>query len=114
MIGLELDPALAGSVAPLSANLIGADQVGSKTFLVFDRPVDLLPPGPPTRYVPGQVVSWDGTGFALVGTLAGWPPGSLVDALSFQANPGAISAGIGRIRLSKAAFPDIVIDQSDS
>jgi len=82
------NPDFASSVAgvPTTSNVIGAETLGTLRLLAFDVPTTL---GAST-YSPGQVVSWNGAGFAIWETLAGWPASSAVDGLSWVGNPGLV------------------------
>ncbi len=63
---------------PISTNVTGAGHRGTRTFLTFDVPTTL---GAAT-YLPGQIVTWDGTSFALFFSDAAWSPGSRMSALA--------------------------------
>lgn len=106
------DASATGAGIPTTDNLIGADARFAgpmlKTILSMDVPSDLAPTLGPTTYTAGNLAVWDGANFDLFEPLAGWPPGSLVDGVSCQANPGRLEA---QILLGKAPGfpPDIFI-----
>jgi len=80
------DFAAAAAGVPTTSNVIGAEKLGALRLLAFDVPTTL---GAST-YSPGQVVSWNGLGFTVWETLAGWPASSAVDGLSWVGNPGFV------------------------
>ena len=73
---------------PLSTNVTGADRWGGSGTLVlsFDVPtvLNLVP------YVPGELVSWDGTTFASFYLDSTWPLSSVVSGFAFLAAPGSV------------------------
>jgi len=85
---LAFDASAAGLGVPPTGNVIGADSGAGVLVLAFDVPTDVGPPA--VTYVPGDLVSWDGAGFALFESLVGWPIGSQVDGISCLANPGMV------------------------
>ena len=85
------DASAAGTGVPSSANVIGAEKIGTTILLTIDVPTDLGPPGP-TTYTAGQVVAWSGSAWSVGETLSGWPAGSQVDGLAGVGNPGRVSA----------------------
>ena len=66
---------------PASTNVTGAGHRGSRTFLTFDVPTLLGA----SIYLPGQIVTWDGSGFAFVGDFLG------VGGLGYLELPGVYS-----------------------
>jgi hypothetical protein len=88
--GVVFDSSAVGDGVLAWRNVIGADDDGGRTLLVFDDPVVLDSTDGPTILERGQVVSWDGTSFGVVQTLADWPGNRRVDALSCEANPGEV------------------------
>jgi hypothetical protein len=71
---------------PITSNVTGADRRGGLIVLTFDVPTTL---GTST-YLPGELVSWNGTAFASHLKDPAWPAGSRVDAFSFLADPGEV------------------------
>ena len=98
-------------VVPSTDNIIGADGGLGQTILSVDVPSDLAPSVGPATYVPGQLVSWDGTNFSLFEPLIGWPLSSLVDGVACLANPGRIPP---TITLGRAGPADITVTWSAS
>ena len=75
--------------------MTAADFWPTGTVVSFDVPTSLLP----FDGVPGDLARWDGVSFSLFESLAGWPPGSYVDALSFPADPGTVPVTMMAYRL---------------
>lgn len=103
--GSVIDFASVGLYFPLSTNVVAADYVAGEWILAFDIPVDLGPPAQPTR-PPGRIMATDGLSWSLRDDLQvegapGWPIRSQVNALSCQANPGAIDPALGQILLAR-------------
>ena len=72
------DASLASPPIPLSTNVIEADERAGKLYLSLDVPTTLGG----TTYLPGQVVTWSGTNFAVRFTGNGWPAGSAMTGLA--------------------------------
>ncbi len=83
---LFFDASAAIPPMPPSANVTGADRRGDITVLSFDAPVTL---GSQT-FLPGDLVSWNGSGFGLFQRDPAWPHGSCLDAVALLARPGRI------------------------
>lgn len=75
---LYFDASAATPPIPPSANLVEADERGGKLLLSFDVPTKLGS----TTFMPGQVVSWSGSAFAVRFQVAGWPAASAMTGLS--------------------------------
>lgn len=75
---LYFDASATTPAVPISTNVTGADRRGGRLFLSFDVPTLL---GAVT-FLPGQVVSWDGSTFVSFEADPGWPPGSRLNALA--------------------------------
>lgn len=82
---------------PGSHKVTGADKWENITLMTFDVPVTL---GALTVR-PGDVVSWNGTSFALFHSDPAWPAGTVIDALALLARPGRVPPTI-QIRPSAA------------
>jgi hypothetical protein len=67
---------------PTWVNVTGADRRGTVIVLTFDVPW--------LTYLPGDLVSWDGTVLALFYRDPRWPVTSRADALAFLADPGTV------------------------
>ena len=82
---------------PPSTNLIATDRLGSLIIMSFDVPTTL---GTAT-YLPGELVSWDGAGFASFYRDPNWPISSRAQALALPASPGLVPA---TVRVEKSAL----------
>jgi hypothetical protein len=78
------DATLAG-IAPTS-NVTGADVHAGRTLLTFDVPTTVAG----VTYLPGEVVSWDGSALALYHHDPSWPIGSRIDGVASLAHPGVV------------------------
>lgn len=101
---LYFDASAAVPPIPPTTNVTGADRRGSLVILTFDVPTTQ---GGQT-FLPGQLVSWDGSGFAPFYADPSWPPGSAIEALALLPQPGMVPPTIdvtiasppgGRLRL---------------
>ncbi|HEY3174186.1 MAG TPA: hypothetical protein VGK94_00335 [Candidatus Polarisedimenticolia bacterium] len=101
---LFLDASATVPPIPPTTNVTGADRRGPLTILTFDVPTTL----DGQTFLPGQLVSWDGSGFSSFYMDPGWPAGSGIDALALLPQPGAVPPTIdvalasppgGRLRL---------------
>ena len=72
------DASLANPPIPLSTNVIEADERAGKLYLSLDVPTTLGG----TTYLPGQVVTWNGSNFAVRFNGNGWPAGSAMTGLA--------------------------------
>ena len=87
--------ATAGSGIPIFTNLIGVSMQGSLITFTLDVPTRLAPtPASATGriFIPGEIVSWNGTDFDLLGTLYNWPLRGEVHGLATMGNPGRIGS----------------------
>lgn len=100
-VALLFDASAAGIGIPTTSNLIGSDTCANTLVLSFDVPTNVGPPGVVT-YLPGQLVAWDGVGFALYEPLAGWPISSEVDGVATGGNPGQVPA---TLKVNKSGVP---------
>jgi len=91
---LFFDASAATPPVPTAYDVTGADRRASRTILSFDVPTTL---GAAT-YLPGELVSWNGTSFASYDADPNWPVTSRLDAMSFLADPGSV----GKIRVDKS------------
>jgi len=101
---LYFDASAAVPPIPRSVKVTGADKWQNLTLLTFDIPVTLGT----QPFLPGQIVSWDGAGFALFHGDPVWPAGSRADAIALLARPGIVPPTVevaiasppgGRLRL---------------
>jgi len=90
VFSLFFDASAAGTGVALSGNVTGADAAPGLSIFALDIPTDLAPSTGPVTYIPGDIADWDGAGFNLFDSLAGWPLSSEVDGFSCQANPGRV------------------------
>jgi len=81
-----LDSTATTPAIPFTSNVTGADRRGGVIVITFDVPTTL---GTST-FLPGELVSWNGTAFASHLKDPAWPAGSRVDAFSFLADPGDV------------------------
>lgn len=105
------DASGAGGGVPLSSNSVGAAKYGGRLVFSQDAPTTLSPPG--IQVVPGQIVAWDGAGFSVLATLAGWPVSSNLHGVSNTGNPGVIGDGL-RIGKSTDTPGNIVLSWTAS
>lgn len=84
---LFFDASAATPPVPTESDVSGADRWVGKTVLTFDVPTTL---GLAT-YLPGELVSWDGSAFASLYADPNWPVTSRLDAMSFLADPGSVT-----------------------
>ena len=87
-VSLLLDASAVSPAIPSTANVTGADQRGASTILTFAIPTTL---GAST-FLPGELVSWDGAGFASFHGDPSWPLNSTANGFTFLAGPGEIPA----------------------
>ena len=80
------DASAATPPIPVSSNVTGANFRAGLLVLTFDVPTTL---GAAT-YMPGQLVSWNGSGFALYHSDVAWSAGR-VNGLSLLPSPGNVS-----------------------
>jgi hypothetical protein len=106
LVAAPLFDASAAAV-PTSINVTAADQRGPLTILSFDVPATL---GGST-FLPGQLVSWNGTAFASFYLDVGWPISSRDDAISLLADPGTVPATPSdqKIHLAKATVSPLTV-----
>lgn len=71
---------------PAGSDATGAALRGGDVVLTFDVPTDLGG----TTYLPGDLVRWVGTGFALLHGDPNWPAGSVVFGFSLLPPPGIV------------------------
>jgi hypothetical protein len=91
---LYFDGSAATPPIPSAVNVTGSDRRGNLRILTFDVPATL---GAAT-YLPGELVSWDGTTFASFWADPGWPLSSRLDAWTFLPDPGEVPT----IRVNKS------------
>lgn len=123
-IVLYFDASASGGGVATSSNVTDACQAASSSgpaLLAFalDVPTDLASPLGAGTYLPGQIVSWNGSDYGLYTNLAPWPTSSLVHALSCGGNPGRVydkSVYPFPIQVDRSAFVagNIVISWSAS
>ena len=87
---LFFDASAASPAVPATSNVTGADQRGALTILTFDIPTTL---GAST-FLPGELVSWDGTSFASFYSDPSWLLSSIANGLAFLGNPGSVPVTI--------------------
>jgi len=71
-----------GGRVPDTSNMVGASSSGGNPIFAFDEATDLLTTGGTTRFVRGQLVTWDGVFFQLFENLTGWKSTAKVNALA--------------------------------
>jgi hypothetical protein len=84
---------------PISTDVTGADLRAALTVVSFDVPTNL----DGSVYVPGELVSWDGTAFASYYLDSTWPISSRLAAFAFPADPGRVP--LQTLRLRKSVTP---------
>jgi hypothetical protein len=90
---LYFDASMATPPIPIDVNVTGADRRGNLRIMTFDVPATLG-----ATFLPGTLVSWDGTTFASYQSDPGWPASSVVAAMSFLPDPGEVPS----IRVNKS------------
>ena len=108
---LVFDGSAVGDGVPIQSNSVGASYYGGKYTFSQDVPTLLSPPGIET--VPGQMVQWTGSQYAILATLSGWPISSAFHGISNPGNPGAIGSGL-RIDKSSTQLGNVVVSWTPS
>ena len=86
IFSLFFDASAAG--IPITSNVTGADQLGTRTAMTFDVPTRVGP----ALFLPGQLVAWDGLALSVLDPQPGWPASrsASIDALSLLPSPGVV------------------------
>jgi len=112
----SFDASAAGSGVPAGANLTATAALSGVDGLLLSLnvPSELAPSAGPSTFVRGQIASWDGATFDLFEALSDWPAGSIVNALSCQANPGRVQPTSGPLLIGKTLGNRIILSWSPS
>ena len=94
-VGIVFDGSATAPPIPLASNLTAAGRRAPGQIFSLDVATSL---GGPT-VVPGLLESWNGALFAPFLSLAGWPTSTIVNALSFLADPGTVPPTMTAVRV---------------